>query len=119
MNICHITVSGRLTGDAKLGKSESGSDFARFTIARNRKNRDGEEVAEFYSCVWFGKYATKAAEGLKKGAKAVVDGDFTVAHTIATTPRCLESRWMFESTHATCSACRDRPSRTAAPGTAH
>ena len=48
MNICHITVSGRLTGDAKLGKSESGSDFARFTIARNRKNRDGEEVAEFY-----------------------------------------------------------------------
>jgi single-strand DNA-binding protein len=78
MNICHITVSGRLTGDAKLGKSESGSDFARFTIARNRKNRDGEEVAEFYSCVWFGKYATKAAEGLKKGAKVVVDGDFTV-----------------------------------------
>jgi single stranded DNA-binding protein len=78
MNVCHITVSGRVTKDASIITTEQGNDLTRFSLARNRKNWDGEEVAEFYSCSWFGTYAKKASESLKKGAKVVVEGDFMV-----------------------------------------
>lgn len=80
MNICHITVSGRLTDDAKVGETQTGGHYVRFSVARNRRDRNGEEVTEYYSCMWFGDYAAKAAQSLKKGAKVCVDGDFSTRY---------------------------------------
>ena len=78
MNVCHICVSGRLTSDAAAATTDGGRDVVRFSVARNRRDRDGVETAEFYSCSWFGEYASKAAESLKRGRKVVVEGDFSV-----------------------------------------
>lgn len=80
MNICHITVSGRLTDDAKVGETQTGGHYVRFSVARNRRDRNGEEVTEYYSCTWFGDYAAKAAQSLKKGAKVCIDGDFSTRY---------------------------------------
>lgn len=80
MNICHITVSGRLTDDAKTGETQTGGHYVRFSVARNRRDRNGEEVTEYYSCTWFGDYAAKAAQSLKKGVKVCVDGDFSTRY---------------------------------------
>lgn len=79
MNICHITVSGRLTGDARVGDTTSGGRYVRFSVARNRRER-GEEVTEYYSCTWFGEYAAKASRSLTKGTKVCVDGGFSTRY---------------------------------------
>jgi single-stranded DNA-binding protein len=79
MNICHITVSGRLTDDAKVGDTTSGGHYVRFSLARNRRAH-GEEVTEYYSCTWFGEYAAKAAQSLTKGTKVCVEGDFSTRY---------------------------------------
>lgn len=77
MNICHITVSGRVTEDAKVRETKGGDRFVCFSIARNRRGRDGAETTEYYSCTWFGSYAEKVAKALRKGVKVCVEGSFS------------------------------------------
>ena len=48
---------------------------ARYTLAVNRRyKRDGEQEADFISCVTFGKSAEFAQKYLRKGIRIVVSG---------------------------------------------
>ena len=66
-----VIISGRLTRDPE-GKAES---YARFTLAVDRKfKKEGEQDADFISCVSFGKQADFVLKYLKQGTKIIVAG---------------------------------------------
>jgi single-strand DNA-binding protein len=67
---------GRLTADPQLKYTPSGDAVANFTLAVNRpfKNKAGENEADFINVVVWRKPAENAANFLKKGSLAGVDG---------------------------------------------
>jgi single-strand DNA-binding protein len=72
-----VILIGRLTRDAdvRYSQGENASAVARYTLAVDRKfKRDGEQSADFISCVAFGKSAEFAEKYLKKGTKIAVVG---------------------------------------------
>lgn len=72
-----VILMGRLTRDpdVRYPQNEGGSAFARYTLAVDRRNKkDGEQTADFISCVVFGKGAEFAEKYLHKGTKIVVTG---------------------------------------------
>ena len=67
--------AGRITKDIELQTGKSGSEYARFTVAVNRrKDKDGNQKADFIDCTAFGKTAAFMAKYFKKGDGIVVDG---------------------------------------------
>jgi len=71
---------GRLTKDIELKYTtgENSTAVARFTIAVDRKiKKDGEQNADFISCVAFGKTAEFIQKYFTKGSKIVVVGRIT------------------------------------------
>ncbi|MCD7640688.1 single-stranded DNA-binding protein [Listeria monocytogenes] len=71
-----VVLVGRLTKDPELRYTPAGVAVATFTLAVNRpfKNGQGEQVADFIQCVVWRKLAENAANFLKKGSLAGVDG---------------------------------------------
>ena len=70
-----VIVMGRLTRDPEISSSTSGTVFARFNIAVDRKfKREGEPDADFFSCSAFGKVAEHIEKYFTKGIKVVVTG---------------------------------------------
>ena len=68
---------GRLTKNPEIKYAGKDNDMAvaRYTLAVNRRyKRDGEQEADFISCVTFGKNAEFAEKYLKKGLKILVSG---------------------------------------------
>lgn len=67
---------GRLTKDPELRYTPSGVPVATFTLAVNRSftNQEGEREADFINCVVWRRQAENAANFLKKGSLAGVDG---------------------------------------------
>lgn len=67
---------GRLTKDPELRYTPNGVPVATFTLAVNRpfKNAAGEQEADFINVVVWRKPAENAANFLKKGSLAGVDG---------------------------------------------
>ena len=69
---------GRLTGDpeVKYTQGDAPMAIARHNLAVDRKfkNKDGEQTADFISCVAFGKNAEFAEKYLRKGMKVAVEG---------------------------------------------
>lgn len=67
---------GRLTKDPDLRYSQSGTAVCNFTLAINRtfKNANNEYESDFINIVIFRKQAENAANYLKKGSLAGVDG---------------------------------------------
>ena len=68
---------GRLTRDPEVRYSagENSLAIARFTLAVDRRrNRDGEQNADFINCVAFGKAAEHAEKYYHKGIKICVSG---------------------------------------------
>jgi single-strand DNA-binding protein len=67
---------GRLTRDLELRYTPSGAAVATFTLAVNRTftNQQGEREADFINCVVWKRAAENAANFLKKGSLAGVDG---------------------------------------------
>ncbi len=76
MNKCELM--GRLTKDPEVRytNAEPPMAVARYNLAVNRRygKKDGEQQADFISCVAFGKAAEFAEKYLKKGTKIVVVG---------------------------------------------
>ena len=67
--------AGRITKDIELQTGKSGSEYAKFTVAVNRrKDKNGETKADFIDCTAFGKTAAFVAKYFKKGDGIVVDG---------------------------------------------
>ena len=70
---------GRLTKDPDVRHSQGAEPqaIARYTLAVDRRGRgtkEGEQTADFISCVAFGKAGEFAEKYLKKGIKMIVTG---------------------------------------------
>ena len=70
---------GRLTKDPDVRYSQGAEPMAiaRYTLAVDRRGRgtkEGEQTADFISCVAFGKAGEFAEKYLKKGIKMIVTG---------------------------------------------
>lgn len=75
MNKAHLL--GRLTRDPEIRYPQENGQMAiaRYTLAVDRRfKRDGEQTADFISCVAFGKAAEFAEKYLKKGTKIAATG---------------------------------------------
>jgi len=71
-----VILVGRLTKDPELRYTPSGAAVATFTLAINRTftNQQGEREADFINVVVWRRQAENAANFLKKGSLAGVDG---------------------------------------------
>ena len=75
-----VILCGRLTKDPEVRYSQGGEPMAiaRYTLAvdrrRGRNNGDGEQTADFISCVAFGRSGEFAEKYLKKGTKMLITG---------------------------------------------
>ena len=71
-----VVLMGRLTREPEIySQREKSTAVARFSLAVTRKFRNnGQEEADFVSCVAFGKVAEFCGNYLHKGTKAVVCG---------------------------------------------
>lgn len=65
-----VIITGRLTRDPEVSSSTSGTTFARFSVAVDRRfKREGEPDADFFNCSAFGKTAEFIEKYFKKGQK--------------------------------------------------
>lgn len=73
-----VILMGRLTRDPEIRYSQSGDNnlaIARYTLAVDRRfQKNGEQSADFISCVVFGRGAEFAEKYLKQGIKICIDG---------------------------------------------
>ena len=65
-------IMGRTTADVELQKSKDGKEYARFTLAVQRKL--DKEKTDFLDCVAFGKIAEIISKYVKKGNRIIVCG---------------------------------------------
>ena len=73
MNI--VILMGRLTKEPNISSSQVGLTIAKFTLAVDRSHKkEGEQTADFISCVAFGKQAEFAEKYLKQGTKIALRG---------------------------------------------
>ena len=72
-----VNLLGRLTRDPEIRYSQGNDQMAiaRYTLAVDRRfKREGEQTADFISCVAFGKAAEFTEKYLKKGTKIAATG---------------------------------------------
>ncbi|KPJ73564.1 single-stranded DNA-binding protein [Parcubacteria bacterium DG_74_1] len=78
MNLNKAILIGRLTRDPEMRSLPSGQPVASFGLATNRvfvgKDGQKQEQVEFHNIVLFGRLAEIAAQYLKKGALAMIEG---------------------------------------------
>lgn len=73
--INNVVLTGRLTKDPELRKTQSGTSVMSFTVAVNRKfKKDGEETADFVNCVAWNQTADYLANYHSKGSLIGVEG---------------------------------------------
>ncbi len=76
-DINHVVLVGRLTRDAELRYSNSGTAICRFSLANSYRTKQGDtwgEDTNFFDCVMFGKRAEAVNQYLTKGTQVGVDG---------------------------------------------
>lgn len=70
-----VILMGRLTADPYVRYTSDGTAIARYNLAVDRRyKKEGEQGADFISCVVFGKGGEFAEKYLKKGTKIAVEG---------------------------------------------
>ena len=70
-----VILIGRLTKDADVKVSSTGTSIARFNLAVDRRfKKDNEQSCDFISCVAFSKTAEFLEKYGNKGTKFVVEG---------------------------------------------
>lgn len=73
MNLVNLT--GRLTKDIDLKKTQNGMSVIKFTLAVNRRfKKDGEQQADFISCVAWDKAAEIMYQYVGKGSQIGLTG---------------------------------------------
>lgn len=74
----HVGLIGRLTKDAELKYTGGGFPVANFSIAVNRRRKNGDQWVDevsFFEINLFGKSAENLAQYLVKGKQLAVDGE--------------------------------------------
>ena len=72
-----VFICGRLVRDPEVrySQGEKSTAIARYTVAVDRRfKKDGEQNADFISCIAFGKTAEFAEKYLRKGIKMLIVG---------------------------------------------
>ena len=70
-----VILIGRLARDPEIRYTQSGKAYARFTLAIDRrKSGDGNQQADFISCVAWEKTAEVISQHCTKGKKIAVEG---------------------------------------------
>lgn len=69
-----VALMGRLTADPELKTTQNGISYCRFTIAVNRYSKDGEDTADFISCVAWRSTAEFICKYFLKGNKIALSG---------------------------------------------
>lgn len=69
-------ITGRITKDVHIEKTQSGIDVIRFTVASNRMKKPEEEQAQadFIQCIAWRNTATNLARYASKGDKLLIEG---------------------------------------------
>ena len=73
-------LTGRLTRDAELRFTATGQPVCKFSIAVNRRRKNGdqwEDEANFFDIVLFGKQAESLSKYLLKGKQVGVEGELS------------------------------------------
>jgi single-strand DNA-binding protein len=74
----HVTLIGRLTRDAELKYTANGQAVCKFSIAVNRRRRNGdqwEDEANFFDIVLWGRQGESLNQYLIKGKMVGIDGE--------------------------------------------
>ncbi len=105
-----VILMGRLARDpdVRYSQGETVTAIARYTLAVDRKfHREGEQTADFISCVAFGKQGEFAEKYLRQGIKIAVTGRIQTGsytnrdgHKVYTTDVVAESQEFVESKKA-------------------
>ena len=79
MTINHIALSGNLTRDAELRRTQTDMAVLGFGLAFNERRRkpdsdEWEEIPNFIDCTMFGNRAEALEQYLVKGTKVAVEG---------------------------------------------
>ena len=114
-----VILIGRLVRDPEVrySQGEKSIAIARYTLAVDRKfKKEGEQSADFISCVAMGKNGEFAEKYLKQGTKIVVEGHWqTGSYTnkdgakVYTNDCMVESHEFCESRNASQQSGNDRP----------
>jgi single-strand DNA-binding protein len=78
VDINHVVLIGRLTRDAELKSIASGQSVCKFSIAVNRRRKNGdqwEDEANFFDIVVWGRQGETLHQYLVKGKMIAVDGE--------------------------------------------
>lgn len=70
----NVSLMGRLTADPELKTTQNGISYCRFTVAVNRYSKDGEDTADFISCVAWRSTAEFICNYFLKGNKIALIG---------------------------------------------
>lgn len=73
----HVGIIGRLTRDAELKYTNSGSAVCQFSVANNYRKKSGEQWVDevnYFDVVLFGKSAEAISRYLSKGKQVGVEG---------------------------------------------
>jgi len=77
-DINHVVLVGRLTRDAELKLTASGQAVCKFSIAVNRRRKNGdqwEDEANFFDVVLWGRQGESLNQYLQKGKSVGVEGE--------------------------------------------
>lgn len=78
IDLNHVTIIGRLTRDADLKYTSNGFAVSNFSIAVNRRRKNGDQwidEANFFEITLYGKSAETLKPYLVKGKQVAVDGE--------------------------------------------
>lgn len=76
LNLNKVILCGRLTADPELKNTPSGVAVCSFNLAVNRKySKEGEQTADFISCVAWRQRAEFIAKYFKKGSSLCLTGE--------------------------------------------
>jgi len=77
-DVNHVVLIGRLTRDAELKYTSGGFPVSSFSIAINRRRKNGEQWEDevhYFDITLFGKTAESLKQYLLKGKQVAVDGE--------------------------------------------
>lgn len=70
-----VILIGRITKEISLMRTNTNKDYSRFTLAVNRRTQnEGQQNADFISCIAWNHTAKTMHEYLRKGALIAVEG---------------------------------------------
>lgn len=77
-DVNHVVLVGRLTRDAELKYTSGGSAVCKFSVAINRRRKNGEEWVEevnFFDIVLWGRQGEAINQYLVKGKQVAIEGE--------------------------------------------